>query len=151
MRGLLLRALPVCLVALASGCFTTSSERAPTVPRSATHAYWQQAGAVLARKPAGDDMGSMVKLVEYQTDALHDLSPEGVDPALVAAVGEVIKCEDEVLRVGATFNFSPAELKINQPMAVVFADANRKAAESKKKLKAMRGELNARHGGGFGG
>lgn len=150
MRGIMLRTLPVCFVTFAVGCFTMNGETGtPVAPRSATHAYWQGAGAALAQKPLGGDMKSLVQLVSSQTDALRALSPEGVDPALVAAVEDVIKYEEEVLRRAEMVGSDPTVLKSSQAMAQAFADANRQAAEAKKRLKALRGPLNDRHGGGF--
>ena len=151
MRGIMLRALPVCFVAFATGCLLSNSSIKVTevAPRSATHAYWQRANAALAQKPTGGDMKALVQLIRAQTDALRELPPEGVDPALVAAVDEVVKCEDEVLRRADMVGDDPSVLKTNQAMAQVFADANRKAADAKKRLKALRGPLDERHGGGF--
>jgi hypothetical protein len=150
MRGIMLRALPVCIAVFATGCFLTSpSVGTPVAARTPTHAYWQGAGAVLAQKSTGGEMKDLVVLVRTQTDALRALSPEGVDPALVAAVDDIIKCEEEVLRRADMVGNDPSVLKTNQAMALAFAEANRAAAESKKRLKALRGSLNDRHGGGF--
>jgi hypothetical protein len=154
MHGILLRALPACLVALAVGCFTTNNEVAPATksapaPATVTHAYWQGAAAALSRKPTSGEMKDLVQLVTVQTDALRALSPEGVDPALVQATEEVLRCEEEVLRIAELFNNDAAKLKENQAMALTFADANRKASEAKKRLKALRGPLTERCGAGF--
>jgi hypothetical protein len=150
MRAFLLRAAPVCLVVLATGCFLTrpfaGTEAAPRTP---THAYWQQVDAALSRKPASGDLKGLVELVRTQTDTLRELSPEGVDADLVAAVDEVVKCEEEVLRVAEMFGSDPEVLRTSKEIAVVFSDANRKAADAKKRLKALQKALNARHGGGF--
>ena len=154
MRGFTLRALPVCLVAFVTGCFSfnsflgTNSAVAPPTP---THAYWQQASAALAMKGAGRDLKDDVNLIRAQTALLRDLPPADVDPALVAAVEDVVRCEEEVIRVADLFESDGARLKTNQAMAVTFADANRKASEAKKKLKTLRAVLNARYGGGFAG
>jgi hypothetical protein len=152
MRGFMLRALPVCFAALATGCFLMGNSVAPDSAKpaaSATHAYWQGANAALAQKAAGADLKSLVALVRAQTDALRELSPEGVDQTLAAAVEDVIKCEERVIEVAEMFNGDVAALKTNQAMAKAFADANRQAEEAKKRLRALRGPLNDRHGGGF--
>ena len=150
MRGFILRALPVCFFVFTTGCFLTAPfVGTPVAPRTPTHAYWQGADTALAQKTTAGDMKSLVTLVSAQTKALRELSPEDVDPALVAAVEEIIKCEEEVIRVAETAGYDPSVLKTNQLMAQVFADANRKAADAKKRLKALRGPLNERHGGGF--
>lgn len=133
MRGLL-RALPVCLVALA-GCFTTGSENPPV--GGAPPTYWQQANAILSRKPAADDLRSNLALVRQQADALRELSSEGADPAVVAAVEQVVRCEDEVSRIALLANDDPAVFKQSQMLATQFSDANRKAADAKKRLKAF--------------
>jgi hypothetical protein len=152
MRGYMLRALPVCFVAFAAGCFTFPGNLGnfgtPAVPRTATHAYWQGASTALSQKPSGD-MRELVQFVRTQTNALRELSPDGVDPALVAAVEDVIKCEEEVIRIAEMAGNDPTVLRTSQAMTQMFGDANRKAAESKKRLKALRGPLNDRHGGGF--
>ena len=144
MRGFILRALPVCFVTFATGCFLTSGDVKVTevAPRTASYAYWQQANAAIAQKSAAGDMRSLVELIRTQTDALRELSPEGVDPALVAAVAEVIKAEDEVIRVAETAGYDPAVMKTSQAMAQTFANANRKAADAKKRLKAIPAPLN---------
>ena len=151
MRGIMLRALPVSFVAFAVGCFSLGgSGSGPTVPApSATHAYWQKVNEVLAQKPAGSEMKALVQLIRTQTDALRELDADGVDPALVAAVADVIKCEEEVLRRASIAGDDPTVLKTSEPMARAFADANHKAAEAKKRLRALRGPLNDRLGGGF--
>ena len=98
MHGIMLRALPACLVALAVGCFTTNNEVAPatkSAPPTATHAYWQGAAVALSQKPTSGEMKDLVQLITVQTDALRALSPEGVDPALVQATDEVLRCEEE--------------------------------------------------------
>jgi hypothetical protein len=155
MRGFVFRALPVCLVAfVAGGCllpmpgglFSTANSGAKATP---THAYWREVGTILAKKSAARTLKDDVQLIETQTQALRGLSPEGVDPELVAAVEDLIKCEEKVLEVGAMFEFREAELKTNKAMALTFSDANVKASEAKKRLKALRGTLNDRHGGGF--
>ena len=154
MRGFTLRALPVCLAALATGCLSLSNflgTGAPAPAPTATHAYWQRATAVLAQKPPSTELKDLVKLVQKQTDELRELSAEGVDPGLVAAVDEVVRCEEEVIRIAATANNDPGVLRTSQLMAQAFADANRKASEAKKRLKALRGSLNDRYGGGFAG
>jgi hypothetical protein len=151
MRGFTLRALPVCFVAVVAGCFSTGGSvgtrngPAPTP----THAYWRQVSTILAQKATSGEMSDNVRLVRTQTDALRALSPEGVDQTLVSAVDEVIRCEEEVLRVAAMANNDVGILKSNQVMAQTFADANRKAAEAKKHLKGLRDSLNARLDGGF--
>jgi hypothetical protein len=133
MRGLL-RALPVCLVALA-GCFTTGSESSHI--GGAPPTYWQQANAILSRKAASDDLRSNLALVRQQADALRELPSEGADPAVVAAVEEVVRCEDEVSRIALLANDDPAVFKQSQLLAAQFSDANRKAADAKKRLKAF--------------
>jgi hypothetical protein len=151
MRGFTLRALPVCFVAVAAGCFspggTVATKTGPATTR--THEYWRQVSAALAQKPSADDMKGLVKLVRAQTDTLRDLSPDGVDPSLASAVEDLVRCEDEVLRIAATVDNDPGYLKENQVLAKSFSEANRKASESKKRLKALRDSLNARYGGGF--
>jgi hypothetical protein len=153
MRGFTLRGLPVCVVAFAVGCFNLSGDvgKSGKSGESAdpTHAYWQHVSAILAQKPTSDDIKSNVQLIRTQTIALRDLSPDGVDPALVAAVEELSKCEDEVIRVAEMARCDREILKTNQLMAQQFADSNRRAADAKKQLKALRGQLNDRHGGGF--
>jgi hypothetical protein len=151
MREFTLRALPVCFVAVVGGCLSTNGPGGTTggPTTTPTHAYWRQVNAVLARKPSGDDMKALVKLVQEQTDALRALSPEGVDTELVSATEEVVRCEEEVLRVAALSDYDTANLKKNQTLAVAYSEANRKAVEAKKRLKGLRGPLNARLGGGF--
>ncbi len=114
-----------------------------------THVYWRQVGAILGRKPVGDELIDLVKLVQEQTDALRELSPEGVDAELVAAVDEVVRREKDVLGIAATADYDRGNLKKNESLAKSFADANRKAAEAKKRLKSLRDSLNARLHGGF--
>ncbi|HEY1190406.1 MAG TPA: hypothetical protein VGE74_22420, partial [Gemmata sp.] len=120
MRGFTLRAVPVCLAVFACGCFLTNGKRAPdggtsdggaqgTTP---THVYWQQVGAILAQRPAGQDMPAMVGLLRTQNDAFRQLSAEGVDADLVSAVDALIKCEDEVLRRADMVDNDPARLKV---------------------------------------
>lgn len=152
MRGFTLRALPVCFVALAVGCFFTNSFVAPKTAEpapTATHTYWNGVSAALAQKPAGADLKSMLGAVRAQTDALRALSPDGVDEALVAAVEEVIKCEDEVLRVAEMAGNDQAVIRSSRELAATFQAANRKATDAKKHLRGLREALNARHGGGF--
>lgn len=151
MRKFTLRAAPVCAAAFLVGCFFTNSSVAPTAakPPSATHAYWQGAGAALGQRPGGQDFGSMIRAVRAQTDALRELPTDGVDEALVAAVDEVIRCEEEVLRVAEVCGNDAKTLRSNREMAGTFQAANRKAADAKKRLRALREQLNERHGGGF--
>jgi hypothetical protein len=152
MRGFTLRAAPVCFVAFAVGCFFTNSSVAPSAAGpapTATHAYWQGVNAALSQKPAGADLKSMLQAVRSQTDALRALSPDEVDESLVAAVNEVIKCEDEVLRVADMAGNDPTVIRSSREMAATFQAANRKAADAKKRLRGLREALDARHGGGF--
>lgn len=155
MRGFTLRAVPVCVVVFACGCFLTGGGRGPgggdatTTGATPTHAYWQRVGAILAQRPTGQDMPAMVSLVRTQTDALRELPAEGVDADLVAAVESLIKCEAEVLRRADMVDSDPARLRASKELAQVFADANRAAAEAKKRLRALQPTLNTRHGGGF--
>lgn len=151
MRGFTLRAAPVCFVAFATGCFFTNNFVAPTTdsPPSATHTYWQGVSAALAQKPAGQDLKSMLAVVRSQTDALRELPSEGVDETLVAAVAQVIKCEEEVLRVSETFGGDVTILRTSREMTGAFQNVNRKAADAKNRLRGLRESLNARHGGGF--
>ena len=152
MRKLTLRAVPVCLLVVATGCFSTGglfSSNAPPATPTPTTAYWQKVSVTLAIKPTGGDMKSMVQLIRTQTEQLRTLSPDGVDAELVAAVNEVVKCEDEVLRRAQLVGNDPEILRKSKEMATVFADANRKAADAKKRLRAMRTTLNSRYGGGF--
>ena len=152
MRGFTLRLAPVCFVALAAGCFFTKDSVAPSTAGpapTATHTYWQGVSAALAQKPAGADLRSMLQAVRSQTDALRELSPDGVDEALVAAVTEVIRCEEEVLRVADMAGNNPMLIRSSREMAATFQSTNRKAADAKKRLRELREALNARHGGGF--
>lgn len=152
MREFTLRLAPVCFVAFAVGCFFTKSSVAPEAakaPPTATHAYWQGASAALAQKPAGQDLKSMLDAVRAQTDALRELAPDGVDETLVAAVNEVIKCEDEVLRVAEMAGNDAKGLRSSRGMIESFQSANRKAADAKKRLRGLCEALNASHGGGF--
>jgi hypothetical protein len=155
MRGFTLRALPVCVAAFAVGCFSLSGNgnvgtpAAGTGKATPTHEYWQKANAALSQKPTNGEMKALVQLVQAQTDALRELAPDGVDPVLVAAVEDVVKCEEEVIRVAEMAGSDVTVLKTNQVMAQSFAAANQKAADAKKRLKALRGSLNDRYGGGF--
>jgi hypothetical protein len=151
MRGFTLRAVPVCFVVLAAGCFTTKSEFKVTepTPRSPTHTYWQGVNATLSRKAAGNDLKSILQLVRAQNDALRELSPEGVDETLVAAVDEVIRCEEDVLRIAEMCENDATKLRSSKEMVGAFGAANRKAADAKKQLRALRDTLNTRHGDGF--
>jgi hypothetical protein len=151
MRGIMLRALPVCVLAFTTGCFLLKGEQAPSsaTPRTETHAYWKKVDEILARQPASPDVKSMIQLVSEQTDALRALSPEGVDPDLVAAVDDLIRCEEVVLDRWDQAGGDVENLKTIRTMAELFASANKKAADSKKRLWALRETLNSRHGGGF--
>jgi hypothetical protein len=151
MREFTLRAAPVCFVAFAMGCFFTKNSVAPTTdaPPSATHTYWQGVSAALAQRPAGNDLRSMLAAVRSQTDALRELPSEGADETLVAAVAEVIRCEEEVLRVAEMAGNDAKILRSTREMAGAFQNANRTAADAKKRLRGLREALNARHGGGF--
>ncbi len=151
MRGLMLRAVPVCFVVFASGCFLMPRTPNPYADPSSqpTRAYWQKVNSILAEKPTSGELLALVGLVRKQTDALRELPTEEVDADLVAAVNNVIKCEDEVLRRAEMANNDPGVLKSSRDLAVVFADANRAAAEAKKRVKALQPTLNTRHGGGF--
>lgn len=151
MRGFTLRALPVCFAVFACGCFLTPKAPVFTEPadKTPTHAYWRQVRATLARPPAGNDLRAMVQLVRAQTEALRDLPTDEVDADLVAAVEQVVKCEDEVLRRADMTGTDAGVLKQNQAMAKVFADANRQAAEAKKRLRALQPALTAKYGDGF--
>jgi hypothetical protein len=150
MRGIFLRALPVCLLAFITGCFTFSGALAPpATPRTETHAYWQKVNEILSRKPASTELKSMIQLVHEQTDALRELPTEGVDKDLVAAVDELIHCEEVVLDRADLADNNVEVLRQNRPMAELFAGANKKATEAKKKLWALRDALNSRYGGGF--
>jgi hypothetical protein len=153
MRGFTLRALPVCFVALVVGCFSTSGSVGTNksgLPPSATHAYWHQVGAVLAQKATSSEFSDNVKLIRLQTSSLRAISQEGVDQTLVLAVDDVIRAEEEVLRVAEMANNDVGIMRANQATAKEFADANRRAAEAKKHLKGLRDSLNARLNGGFG-
>ena len=152
MRGFTLRAAPVCFVALAVGCFFTNNSVTPNIAGSAptaTHTYWQGVNAALSQKPAGADLKSMLQAVRAQTDALRNLSPDGVDETLVEAVNEVIKYEDEVLRVAELAGDNAAAIRSSRGLAAAFQATNRQAADAKKRLRGLREMLNARHGGGF--
>lgn len=151
MRGSTLRAVPVCLVVFACGCFLFQQDVKVTevTPRTPTHAYWQKVGAILAQKPTSGELPALVAMVRAQTEALRDLPMEGVDAELIAAVENVIKCEDEVLRRADMVNNNSARLRESEQMAQVFADANRAAADAKKRVKTLQPTLNQRHGGGF--
>lgn len=151
MRGFWLRALPACAVACAVGCFSMNGLLSPAArePASPTHAYWQDASAALGQRPAGQDLGAMLVAVRAQTDALKALDPAGVDPELVAAVNDVIAREEKVLAIAETADNSAQIIRESKPMAAAFNEANRQAAESKKRLRALRDGLNAKHGGGF--
>ncbi len=151
MRGFTLRSAPVCVVAFAVGCFSLSGNvcEMPTRERTVTHTYWQGVNAALSQRPAGQDLKSMLQTVRVQTDALRDLSSDGVDETLVAAVNDVIRCEEEVLRVAEVAGNDAGTLRSSRELAGTFQAANRKAADAKKRLRALRDPLNARHGGGF--
>lgn len=154
MRGSILRAVPVCAVVFACGCFLTGGRDATAPPAdpptsSPTAAYWSGAAAALDQKPAGQDFGSMVRLVRTQTEALRGLPADGVDADLVAAVTAVVKAEDEVLRRADMANNDPELLKAQPAMAKSLADANKAAADAKKRLRALQPVLQSRHGGGF--
>jgi hypothetical protein len=144
-------AVPLCAV-LAIGCFFTNAARSPdagAVRTTPTHTYWQKVGTILAQKPANTDLRTMMQLVRTQTEALMELSPDGVDAELVAAVEELIKCEEEVIRVAEIAGNNSENLRMSQALSGLFSDANRKAADAKKKVKAMQNSLSARYGGGF--
>ncbi|MBN9120897.1 MAG: hypothetical protein J0I06_17390 [Planctomycetes bacterium] len=152
MRGFTLRAVPVCVVAFAAGCFFTNSSVTPDNGKSAptvTHTYWQGVSAALAQRPAGNDLKAMLQTVRAQTDALRGLSPDGVDETLVAAVNDVIRAEDEVLHVADMVGEDLGALRTSKEMAVAFQTANRKAADAKKRVRGLRDALNTRYGGGF--
>ena len=152
MRGFMLRAVPVCAVVFACGCFLTGGGHSTTgriVSGGPTEVYWTHVGGALAEKPAGQDFAAMVNLVRVQTDRLRQEPTEGVDADLVAAVAAVIKAEDEVLRRAEMADNDPARLKASKDLAKAFADANRAAAEAKKRLRALQPTLKARHGGDF--
>src|SRR5262245_26093762 len=151
MRRLLL-AVPVYAAVFAVGCFSTSnwlsSTREPVTP-TPTHTYWQKVSAILAQKPASDDMRSMMQLVRTQTAALQELSPDDVDAELVAVVEELIKCEEEVIEMSETIGNNPENLRNSKELSALFSNANRKAANVKQKLRAMQKPLNERYSGGF--
>ncbi len=153
MRGFTLRALPVCFAVFACGCFFTQNNpfttglAKDTRPSSPTAACWQRVDTILAQKPETTDMPGLVKLVRAQTLSLSDLNTENVDASLVAAIEEIVKCEEEVLRRADMVNNDPEVLKRSEPMARAFADANKKASEAKKRLKALQPALNSRYGG----
>lgn len=150
MRGTMLRAAPACLLALATGCFSLGNLlQTRATPATETHLYWQKAGEILSRKPATQDMQGMLRLVREQAGALRELPTEGVDAELVAAVQDVVKCEEDVLQCAEMADGSEEVLRQSRAMAKLFADANKKAAESKKHMRALRDALNERHGGGF--
>jgi hypothetical protein len=149
MRGLLLRALPVCFVAAVAGCFNMPGVGTSSQPPTATHVYWQQVNGILSQKPNSTEMKDLSTMLQKQNDALGKLSTEGVDPELVSTVAELIQCEEKVIEVAATADNNPAVLQQNQIMAQSFDSATRKASEVRKKLKAMRSALNARCGSGF--
>ena len=152
MRGIILRALPVFVLTCATGCFLTNgggSPQASLAPPTPTHAYWQQTGAILAEKPVNGELPTLLALVGRQTDALGKLSPDGVDPTLVAAVQEVIRCEQKVLEIAETADNDEKVLRATQVTAKAFGDANKAASDAKKRLKALRGPLSERYGRGF--
>lgn len=150
MRGFTFPAGAVCFVAFASGCFLMKGEIKQTeaAPRTPTHAYWNGASIALAHKPVAQDLNSMLDAVRKQTDALRKLSADDVDEELVAAVDEVITCEEDVLRLAAVTG-DLSLLRKNKEMALAFQMANKKAADAKKRLRALLDPLNERHGGGF--
>jgi hypothetical protein len=150
MRRDTLRVVPVCVVVFACGCFLTqpfvgTGAAAPTP----THTYWRQVNAILAQKPTSNELPVLVELVRKQTDQLRELPTEGVDADLLTAVENVIKAEDAVLYRASMVDSDPERLKTSEGLAKAFADANRAAAESKKRLRALQPTLNTRHGGGF--
>ncbi|MCI0704322.1 MAG: hypothetical protein L0241_24960 [Planctomycetia bacterium] len=151
MRKLLLAA-PVFAAVFAVGCFSTSgwmsATRAPITP-TPTHTYWQKVSAILAQKPASTDLRTMMELVRTQTEALLELSPDGVDAELVAAVEELIKSEEGVIRMAEMIGYNSENLRNSRELSVLFSDANRKAADAKKKIKLLQKPLSARYGGGF--
>jgi hypothetical protein len=151
MRGFTFRAAPVCFIVFATGCFLTKGETPATdkAPRSANHTYWTGVSAALAQRPAGQDLQSMLNAVRAQTDALRDLPTDGVDTALVAAVNDVVRSEDEVLRLADMTGGNLEMLRQNKDLATTFQTANKRAAEAKQRLRALRESLNERHGGGF--
>ena len=152
MRGFTFRAGPVCFIVFAVGCFFTNSSVAPKIAESgatATHTYWQGVNSAVSQKPAGQDLTGMLAAVRSQTDALRDLPTDGVDAALVAAVADVIRCEEEVLRIADVTGGDVTLLRASKEMAGLFQAANKKAAGAKQRLRALREPLNDRHGGGF--
>jgi hypothetical protein len=151
MRGIILRALPVCVLAFTTGCFMFQGQRAatPAAPPTETHAYWQKVGEIMARKPISAELKDMLKLVREQTDAWSELPTEGVDADLVASVETLIRCEEDVLRQGEFAGNDVEILRRSQGLAVGFASANKKATEAKKRVWALRDALNSRYGGGF--
>jgi hypothetical protein len=151
MRGIMLRALPVCVLAFTTGCFMFQGQQAPTsaTPPTETHAYWQKVGEIMARKPISAELKDMLKLVREQTDAWSELPTEGVDTDLVAAVEALIRCEEDVLRQAEFAGNDVETMKRSQGLAMGFASANKKATETKKRVRALRDTLNSRYGGGF--
>lgn len=152
MRGFTFRAAPVCFVVFATGCFLTGNSVAPTPEGKSvtpTHTYWSGASAALSQKPAGNDLQSMLAAVRLQTDALRDLPTDGVDTAVVAAVNDIIRNEEEVLRLADMTGGNHEMLRKAKELAGQFQAANKKAADAKQRLRAMRDGLNERHGGGF--
>lgn len=151
MRATLVRVVPVLVVVMATGCilpgglYSTANQNPPT----ATHKYWDEVNAALSRKPVGNELKTLLQLVREQTATLRELSPENVDPELVAAVEELIRCEEEVILRGELAGEDRANLLLSQSTAQLFADANRQAAAAKKQVKSLRKPLNARYGGGF--
>ena len=151
MRGFTFPAGAVCFVAFASGCFLMNTSVAPPPEKNAptaTHTYWKGASAALAHKPVTQDLKSMLDAVRKQTDALRNLSADDVDDELVAAVAEVITCEEDVLRIADTAG-DLTRFRTNKELAVAFQGANKKAADAKARLRALRDPLNERRGGGF--
>jgi hypothetical protein len=150
MRGFTFRAAPVCFVVVATGCFLTGKSVAPPAAGATpNHTYWSGVSAALARKPAGQDLQSMLDAVRAQTDALRELPTDGVDTALVAAVNDVVRSEDEVLRLAEMTGGKLDMLRQNKELATTFQTANKRAADAKQRLRALRDSLNERHGGGF--
>jgi hypothetical protein len=152
MRGTILRALPVCVLAFTSGCFLLGNSPfggTPPQQQTETHVYWQKVNEALSRRPATQDVPAMLKLIREQNAALGELSPEGVDKDLVAAVEELIRCEQDVLEKAEWAGNNVENLKQSQFLAAQFAGANRKAADVKKRLRALREPLNSKYGGGF--
>ncbi|MCS6863912.1 MAG: hypothetical protein RMJ56_02410 [Gemmataceae bacterium] len=142
--------LPVC-VFLSCGCLPFRGEiDSAAAPPTATHAYWREVNQILSQKPAGNDMKSMVQLLETQVASLRELPTEGVDGELVTAVQQLIQAEEEVLWQANTVDRNPEFLRQSRQLSELYADANRQAAQAKKKLKELRSVLNKRYGGGFG-